>query len=48
VAAGRRVGTIRLSLDGKPLGEYSVVALETVEAAGIFGRTWDSIRLWLK
>jgi D-alanyl-D-alanine carboxypeptidase (penicillin-binding protein 5/6) len=48
VPAGRRVGTIKLSLDGKPLGEYSVVALETVEAAGIFGRTWDSIRLWLK
>jgi D-alanyl-D-alanine carboxypeptidase (penicillin-binding protein 5/6) len=48
VAAGRRVGTIKLSLDGKPLGEYSVVALETVEAAGILGRTWDSIRLWLK
>jgi D-alanyl-D-alanine carboxypeptidase (penicillin-binding protein 5/6) len=48
VPAGRRVGTIKLSLDGKPLGEYSVVALETVEAAGILGRTWDSIRLWLK
>jgi D-alanyl-D-alanine carboxypeptidase (penicillin-binding protein 5/6) len=48
VAAGRRVGTIRLSLDGKPLGEHPVVALETVEAAGAFGRAWDSLRLWLK
>jgi len=25
-----------------------VVALETVEQASIFGRAWDSIRLWLK
>jgi D-alanyl-D-alanine carboxypeptidase (penicillin-binding protein 5/6) len=25
-----------------------VVALETVDQASIFGRAWDSIRLWLK
>jgi D-alanyl-D-alanine carboxypeptidase (penicillin-binding protein 5/6) len=48
VNAQQRVGTIKLSLDGKPLGEYPVVALETVGAAGFFGRTWDSLRLWLK
>ena len=48
VSAQQRVGTIKVSLDGKPLGEYPVVALETVGAAGFFGRTWDSLRLWLK
>jgi D-alanyl-D-alanine carboxypeptidase (penicillin-binding protein 5/6) len=48
VAAGARVGNLRVTLDGKPLGEYPVVALEAVPAAGIFGRAWDTLRLWLK
>jgi D-alanyl-D-alanine carboxypeptidase (penicillin-binding protein 5/6) len=45
VAQGDRVGTLKLSLDGKQLGEYPVVALDAVPQAGIFGRAWDSIRL---
>jgi D-alanyl-D-alanine carboxypeptidase (penicillin-binding protein 5/6) len=48
VAEGARVGNLRVMLDGKPLGEYPVVALEAVDAAGIFGRAWDTLRLWLK
>jgi D-alanyl-D-alanine carboxypeptidase (penicillin-binding protein 5/6) len=48
VAQGQRVGTLRVALDGKPLGEYPVVALETVPAAGFFRRAWDTLRLWLK
>jgi D-alanyl-D-alanine carboxypeptidase (penicillin-binding protein 5/6) len=48
VAEGGRVGNLRVTLDGKPLGEYPVVALEAVPAAGIFGRAWDTLRLWLK
>jgi D-alanyl-D-alanine carboxypeptidase (penicillin-binding protein 5/6) len=48
VAQGQRVGTLRVSLDGKPLGEYSVVALEAVGAAGFFGRAWDTLRLWMQ
>ncbi len=48
IAAGGRVGNLRVTLDGKPLGEYPVVALEAVPAAGIFGRAWDTLRLWLK
>jgi D-alanyl-D-alanine carboxypeptidase (penicillin-binding protein 5/6) len=48
VAQGQRVGTLRVTHDGKPLGEYPVVALETVGVAGIFGRAWDTLRLWLK
>jgi serine-type D-Ala-D-Ala carboxypeptidase (penicillin-binding protein 5/6) len=45
IALGDRVGTLKLSLEGKPLGEYPVVALDAVPQAGIFGRAWDSIRL---
>ncbi len=48
VAQGQRVGTLRVTLDGKPLAEYPLLALEAVPAAGFFGRTWDTLRLWLK
>lgn len=48
ILAGQRVGTIRLVLDGKPYGEYPVVALASVPVAGMFKRAIDSVRLWLK
>jgi len=48
VAAGTRVGNLRVTLDGKPFGEYPVVALEEVPAAGIFVRAWDTLRLWFR
>jgi D-alanyl-D-alanine carboxypeptidase (penicillin-binding protein 5/6) len=48
VAEGSRVGNLRVTLDGKALGEYPVIALETVAAAGFIGRAWDTLRLWLK
>jgi D-alanyl-D-alanine carboxypeptidase/D-alanyl-D-alanine carboxypeptidase (penicillin-binding protein 5/6) len=46
VSKGQRIGTLRLLLDGKPLGDYPLVALHDVAVAGIFGRGWDSIRLF--
>ena len=48
IALGQTVGTLRLLLDDKPIVEYPVKALEEVPQAGIFGRAWDSIRLWFK
>ncbi len=48
VQRGQVLGTLNLSMDGKLLGEFPVVALEEVEEAGYSGRLWDSIRLWLK
>jgi D-alanyl-D-alanine carboxypeptidase (penicillin-binding protein 5/6) len=48
LSQGQRVGTLRVSFDGKPVGEYPLVALEPVATAGIFGRAWDTLRLWLK
>ncbi len=48
VRKGDRVGVLRVALDGRALGEYPVVALESVSQAGIFGRAWDTLRLWLK
>ena len=48
IAENARVGTVKLTIDGKPFLELPVVALETVQQAGILGRAWDSIRLWMK
>ena len=48
VHKGQRVGTLKLTLDDKPYGEYPVVALETVPVAGMIGRAWDTIRLWFE
>ena len=48
IKAGQRVGTIRVSLEGKPVGDYPAVALENVAVAGIFGRAWDTMRLWFQ
>jgi D-alanyl-D-alanine carboxypeptidase (penicillin-binding protein 5/6) len=48
VSQGTAVGTLKLAVDDKPLGEYPLLVLEAVPAAGTFGRTWDSMRLWFQ
>jgi D-alanyl-D-alanine carboxypeptidase (penicillin-binding protein 5/6) len=48
LAKGDRVGTLRVSFEGKPYAEYPVVALEAVAPAGFLKRAWDTLRLWLK
>jgi D-alanyl-D-alanine carboxypeptidase (penicillin-binding protein 5/6) len=45
VSLQQRVGVLRLAFDGQPLGEYPVVALESVSVANIFVRMWDGLRL---
>jgi D-alanyl-D-alanine carboxypeptidase (penicillin-binding protein 5/6) len=48
VARGQHVGMVKVTLDTKPVGEYPLVALEDVPLASLFGRVWDTIRLWFK
>lgn len=45
---GQRVGTLKVSLDGKQIGEYGVQALENIGVAGFFGRIWDAILLFFQ
>lgn len=46
---GQVVGTLKVNLGGgETVIDIPLVALETVEEAGILGRAWDSIRLWIK
>ena len=49
LAKGQRVGTIKVATAaGTPVIDVPIVVLEPVEMAGIFGRAWDAIRLWIK
>jgi D-alanyl-D-alanine carboxypeptidase (penicillin-binding protein 5/6) len=46
ITKGQRIGTLRVTLDGKPLLERPLVALADVPAAGFFGRMWDDAWMW--
>ena len=48
IPAGTRLGTLRVRLGDQVLVERPMVALENVEAAGWFGRAWDTIKLWIQ
>jgi D-alanyl-D-alanine carboxypeptidase (penicillin-binding protein 5/6) len=48
LALNGAVGTLKMTVDGKPLLVLPVVALEEVPAASFFGRSWDSVRLMMK
>jgi len=45
---GQKIGTMTVTLDGKPLLERPVVALEDEPEAGFWGRMSDGIMLWWK
>ena len=45
IRVGDRVGTLRLTFDGKPFAERNIVALENVGIANLFIRSWHSLRL---
>ena len=48
LAPGQAVGTVTINVEGKPVLSLTLQALEEVKVAGIFGRTWDSLRLLFK
>ena len=47
---GQQVGSLKIMSGDNPapMAEVPLVALQAVEEAGIIGRAWDSIRLWIK
>jgi D-alanyl-D-alanine carboxypeptidase (penicillin-binding protein 5/6) len=47
-AKGQQVGTLKILAGDQLLREVPLVALQPVEQAGVFGRAWDAIRLWIK
>ena len=49
LAKGQRVGTIKVATaSGASVIDVPLVVLEPVDQAGIFGRAWDALRLWIK
>lgn len=49
LAKGARVGTLKVNLpSGTTIVEVPLSVQEEVPLAGILGRAWDSIRLWIK
>jgi D-alanyl-D-alanine carboxypeptidase (penicillin-binding protein 5/6) len=45
---GQQLGVLRVTSGEQTLVDVPLLALEAVEQAGIIGRTWDAVRLWIK
>jgi D-alanyl-D-alanine carboxypeptidase (penicillin-binding protein 5/6) len=45
---GQVVGSLKVTLDQKPVTDVPLQVLETVDQASLLGRAWDSVRLWVK
>ena len=43
---GQQIGTLRVTLDGQPVQNVPLVALNDAPQGGFFSRLWDSIMLW--
>jgi len=49
LAKGQRVGALKVAgANGATIATVPLQVLEAVEPAGLLGRAWDSIRLWIK
>ena len=48
VVKGQRLGTVKVALDGKPMAEFPLVALDDVPIANLLNRAWDTMRLWFQ
>ena len=48
IARAQRIGTVKIALEGKPVAEFPLIALEEVPLASLFGRAWDTVRLWFR
>jgi len=47
-AKGQSVGTLRISRGETPLLDVPLQVLQPVDEAGVIGRAWDAIRLWIR
>jgi D-alanyl-D-alanine carboxypeptidase (penicillin-binding protein 5/6) len=48
LAQGQAVATLRVSVGGQAPVDVPLLALEPVPQAGVLGRAWDSVRLWIQ
>ncbi|MDQ6882598.1 MAG: D-alanyl-D-alanine carboxypeptidase, partial [Pseudomonadota bacterium] len=45
---GQQIGSLKVLAGDQPLADIPLLALESVEQAGVLGRAWDAIRLWIR
>ena len=45
---GQVVGSLKVTRADQPLVDVPLMALEAVEQAGVVGRAWDALRLWIQ
>jgi D-alanyl-D-alanine carboxypeptidase (penicillin-binding protein 5/6) len=48
IKKGQVIGNIKFVLNGKTIDERKLVAAQSIEVAGIFGRAWDSLKLLMQ
>lgn len=48
VAKGQQVATLRVTAADQPVADVPLEALDGVDQAGVLGRAWDSLRLWIQ
>ncbi len=47
-AKGQAIGALKVTLGEEVLREVPLTALDGVEQAGVLGRAWDAIRMWIR
>jgi D-alanyl-D-alanine carboxypeptidase (penicillin-binding protein 5/6) len=45
---GQQLATLKVSLEEQSVADIPLLTLEAVEQAGVLGRAWDAVRLWIK
>jgi D-alanyl-D-alanine carboxypeptidase (penicillin-binding protein 5/6) len=48
VTKGQQMATLHVALIDQPLADVPLEALDGVEQAGLIGRAWDAMRLWIR
>ncbi len=46
IAKGQKLGTVKVTLDGKQVASAPLVAMEAIEEAGFFKRLWHELLMW--
>lgn len=48
LSKGQQVGMLMINSAGQAVSEVPLLVLQGVEQAGVLGRAWDALRLWIK
>ena len=48
LSKGQQAGVLKVSVGEQAMLDVPLLALEDVAQAGLIGRTWDAVRLWIK